>query len=95
MSDSVRVSNPADRKKIADALNEISNAMYRIQGEKDYIKETVDDLSKKFDINKKILNRMARIHYKQAFLETVAENDEFETLYENIMNSVKAAASNE
>lgn len=87
-TESMRVSNPADRKKIADALNEISNAMYRIQGEKDYIKETVDDLSKKFDISKKILNRMARIHYKQAFNETVAENDEFEALYENVMNSV-------
>lgn len=83
------VSNPEDRKKIANALNEISNAMYRIAGERDYIKETVGNLSKTYDISKKILNRMAQIHYKQCFSETVAENDEFEILYENVMNSVK------
>lgn len=83
------ISNPADRKKVADALNEISNAMYRIAGEKDYIRETINDLAKEYEVSKKILNRMARIHYKQSFSETVAEDEEFEILYENVMNSAK------
>jgi hypothetical protein len=36
---SIMLSNPADRKKIREALQEISNSMTRIEGERDYIKE--------------------------------------------------------
>ena len=44
----VMISNPADRKKIKDALQEISDAMTRIAAEKDLIKEIVADVSDNF-----------------------------------------------
>ena len=38
---SFNVSNPADKKKIKDALLEISNCMTRIDAEKELIKDIV------------------------------------------------------
>ena len=54
------ISNPADRKKIKDALQEISDSMTRISAEKDLIKDIIGDLNEQFEIDKKILNKMGR-----------------------------------
>lgn len=79
------ISNPVDRKKIKDALEEISNSMTRIAAEKDLIKEIIADLSDKFEMEKKILNKMARVYHKQNFTTEQQTFDEFETLYTNIV----------
>ena len=64
----VMISNPADRKKIKDALQEISDAMTRIAAEKDLIKEIVADVSDNFQMEKKTVNKMARVYHKQYFI---------------------------
>jgi hypothetical protein len=80
------ISNPEDRKNIKLVLDEISNSMVRIAGEREYIKEAISDMSEKYEIPKKILNKMARIYHKQNFTEMVDENDELEALYENVVS---------
>ena len=40
-----QISSPADRKKIKDALHEISGSMTRIEAERDYIKEAIKELA--------------------------------------------------
>ena len=82
----VMISNPADRKKIKDALQEISDAMTRIAAEKDLIKEIVADVSDNFQMEKKTVNKMARVYHKQNFINEQQAFDEFETLYTNILN---------
>jgi len=83
----VVISNPADRKKIRDALQEINNSMTRIAGEKDFIKEAIAELSKNFEIDKKTLNRMAKVYHKQSFMVEQQQFDDFETLYSNVVEA--------
>ena len=81
------ISNPVDRKKIKDALQEISNSMTRIEAEKDLIKEIVDDLSSSFEFDKKTVRKMARVYHKQNFISEQQAFDEFETLYTNVIEA--------
>lgn len=76
----VMPSSPADRKAILDAMGEISASMTRIEGEKDYIKETVNDLASKFNIPKKLLNRFAKTYHKQTYSDELGQDSDFETM---------------
>lgn len=86
------ISNPVDRKKIKDALMEISNSMTRIESERDLIKDIKADLSEEFgeQLTKKQIARMARVYHKQSFKEEVASHEEFESLYEEITGITSA-----
>ena len=79
------ISNAADRKKILDAITEISNSMTRISAERDFIKDAVADVSDKFQRPKKIVAKMARVYHKQSFNTESEENSEFESLYEEVV----------
>jgi regulator of replication initiation timing len=80
------ISNPADRKKIRDALQEVSNSMTRISAERDLIKEIVSELAEEYELlSKKQINKMARVYHKQNFSEEQAASSEFELLYEEIV----------
>lgn len=72
------------KKKLTGAMNEISNSMLRMDAEKDLIKTVISDLHDEFEINKKVLSRMARVYHKQNFAEEKATNEEFEELYHRI-----------
>lgn len=78
------ISSPVDRKKIREALREISNSMTRIDAEKDLIKAVISDLSDQYQLPKKAFNKMARVYHKQTFNQEQQEFSEFETLYEEI-----------
>lgn len=80
------ISSPVDRKKIRDALQEASNSLTRISAERDLIKEIAADLSEKFELPKKQVNKMIRVYHKQSFSEEVAAQNEFEQLYEDVVN---------
>lgn len=58
-------SNPADRQDILRNFDEISNALVRVAGERDFIKETIAAISEKYDLPKKVLNKLAKIHQMQ------------------------------
>ena len=79
------ISSSVDREKIKKVLAEISGSMTRIEAERDYIKESVKEMSAEFQLSKKTLNKMARVYHKQNFSEEVASHEEFEDLYETIV----------
>lgn len=82
-----QISNPVDRKKIKDALQEISDSMTRIEAERDLIKDIVNDINDNFKLPKKYVNKMARIYHKQNFAKEQQETDELESLYLTIVDS--------
>ena len=81
------ISNPEDRKKIKQALIEISDSMTRIDAEKDLIKDIIQDTSDNFKLPKKYLNKMARIYHKQNFSKEQQETEELESLYINVVET--------
>jgi hypothetical protein len=80
-----QITNPADRQKLLDVLKECSASKTRIEAERDLIKEAVTNISGELKLPKKIINRMVKVYHKQNFDEEVAVQEQFETLYQNIV----------
>lgn len=76
----VMPSSPADRKKIMDAMDEISASKTRVEAERDFQKGAIQELYDSFKIPKRLLNRFAKSHHKSAFAEELAIDSDFETL---------------
>ena len=79
------ISSPVDRQKIKKMLGEISASMTRTEAERDLIRETIKAMSDEFQLPKKTLSRMAKVYHKQNYTQEVAEHEEFEDLYETII----------
>ena len=78
-------SSDADRKVIKDAMTELSNSMVRIESEKSFIKEAIDDLNDKVGIDKKHLRKLATIYHKQTLAQVTGEVEDLEALYESCL----------
>jgi hypothetical protein len=81
------ISNPEDRKKIKNALQEISDSMTRMEAERDLIKDIVKDVSDNYQLPKKYISKMARIYHKQNFQITQQETEELESLYITVVDA--------
>lgn len=77
-------SNPADQKKIRDALQEISHSLTRVAAERDLIKDIIKDTCDKHELDKKLFRKMAKVYHKSTFSEEVAEHTQFEVMYQTI-----------
>jgi hypothetical protein len=58
--------------------------MARIDGERDFIKEAIDNICEEYEMSKKTFRRLAKVYHKQNFSKEVAEHEEFETMYEQL-----------
>ncbi len=74
----------SDKKDIQKVMTDITDSMIRISSEKEFIKETIDALSEKYEIDKKALKRVANILYKQNIAEVNAANNDVQELYEDL-----------
>lgn len=81
------IQNPEDRKKIRDALQEISNSYTRVEAERDLIKEIISNMSEEFDLPKKTVRKMAKVYHKQNFSQEQQEFSDFEAVYAEITGS--------
>lgn len=80
------ISNPVDRKKIKEALQEISNSMVRISAERDLIKEIKSKLADEYEVlSKKQISKMAKVYHNQNFTLEQQEFSDFEALYEEVV----------
>lgn len=78
-------SDPADRKKIMDAMSEISNAYTRIDSEKEYVKDALDTLSKTYNLPKRVLSKLSKVMHKGNFEEEAGNFEDFSDLYETLV----------
>jgi S-adenosylmethionine synthetase len=78
------INSPEAKKRFNNKLSEISASFTRVEAERDLVKTIVSDLAEEFQIDKKIVNLLARTYHKSDFKEKVAEKTEFEIIYETI-----------
>lgn len=78
------ISSPEDKKKLKNAITEISNSMTRMEAERDLIKEIVKEQSDQFQIPKKILAKIAKTYHKQNLTQEVEDHEDFVELYEEV-----------
>lgn len=88
-------SNPADKKKIEDALDQISSAWTRVSDERSYVNDTLGKLNEDFpDIPKKIFRKMAKAHHEKNLKQVIEEAESLEFAYQAIV-SPKAMSQQE
>jgi hypothetical protein len=73
-----------DKKKLEDALKEMSTSMSRQAAERDLQKNVIGDICDELDLNKKVFRKLAKVYHKQNFADEVATHQEFESLYETV-----------
>lgn len=78
------LSNPADREKLFKVIKECSASLTRAEGEKDFVKESVTNISKELQLPKKLVKKLMVVYHKQNFDEEVAQQEQFEALYQKI-----------
>ena len=73
-----------DKAKVLVCLQEISNSLTRIEAERDLIKENLQKMQDECEIPKKLSRKLARTYHKRNYEEEVAEQSDFQTIYENV-----------
>ena len=73
-----------DKAKVLGCLQEISNSLTRIEAERDLIKEILQKMQDECEIPKKLGRKLARVYDKRNYEEEVAEQSDFQTIYENV-----------
>jgi hypothetical protein len=81
------ISSPEDKKRIANAIKELSDSMTRIDAEKDLIRDIIQVTHENHGIDKKHLRKLATIYHKANINEVRTEHDEIETLYEELFKT--------
>jgi hypothetical protein len=74
-----------DREKLFKIIKECSDSMTRIDGEQDYIRESITETAKQMQLPKKLVAKLIKVYHKQNFDEEVAVHEQFETLYETVV----------
>lgn len=74
---------------LKNALIELSNSLTRIEGERSYIKETIEDISEKLEIDKKLLRKLSRLYHNQNYTEMEQEYEDLAELYEKVVPESK------
>lgn len=77
---------PDDKKRIGNAIKEMSDSMTRMDAEKDLIKDIVQVTFENHGVDKKHLRKLAGIYHKSNMAEIRTENDDIDTLYEELFN---------
>ena len=77
-------SDPAARKAIKKCMDELSASMARTEGEREFLKEAINNICEEYEMSKKTFRKLAKVYHKQNFSKEVAENEEFETMYEQL-----------
>ena len=73
-----------DKAKVLGCLQEISNSLTRVEAERDLIKEILEKMQDECDIPKKLGRKLARVYHKRSYEEEVAEQSDFQSIYETV-----------
>jgi hypothetical protein len=74
-----------DREKLFKIIKDCSDSLTRIDGEQDFIRESITETSKQMQLPKKLVAKLVKVYHKQNFDEEVAVHEQFETLYESVV----------
>jgi len=77
MSDLPSTITSEDRKKVQNALKEMSDSMTRVSAEKDLQKDIAQRMLDEIGVPKKDFNKLARIYHASNLMEEAARNEEF------------------
>lgn len=87
--------SPADRQKLKTMISEATYCLQRVDDEKAAIKDIIDVINEDFQLSKKHVRRLINTLYKQNYNDRLAEEEEFEYLYEGLFATSKVSKEEE
>jgi hypothetical protein len=82
---SLNALNESQKAELKSAIRELHDSMTRGAAERDFQKDTINAISDKTGVNKKIVRRMAKVYFKSNYAEEQEENRQFEEFYDGVM----------
>jgi len=83
------------RKKIQDALKEMSNSFTQIEAQKDHQKAIADMILEDCMVPKKDFNKLARIYHASTLAQEAAKSEEFMQFAEAVLAPMNRRIGNE
>jgi len=74
-----------DKKVLKDAVLELSDSLMRASSERETQKAIIDETSDKIGVDKRLLRRLAKAHFKANYDQEVEGNHTFEEFFDAIM----------
>jgi ABC-type microcin C transport system permease subunit YejB len=75
----------AQRKELKEAIVQMNDSMTRVAAERDYQKETINNITDKTGVDKKIIRRMAKVYFRANYAQEQEDNRSFEEFYDGVM----------
>ncbi len=82
-------SGDKDRQALKNCLVEMTNCMARMDAERDAKKDITARIKSEFEISPKVANKLASVMYKQNYGSLQQEQEDFELLYETLVEGKK------
>ena len=86
---SVQGLNEGERKQLRNAILELNDSYTRVGAERELQKETINEISDKLGMDKKLLRRMAKSYFLANYKDVVQENNDFEEFYSAVMEKTE------
>jgi hypothetical protein len=78
-----------EKECIRKTIIELNDSMSRAYAEREFQKEAITNISGKYDIDKKIVRKIAKTYFNLSFSEDCDQQKSFEDAYSNIMRMEK------
>ena len=72
-------------KVLKNGMKELSDVFTMQESQREVVKEIINSVYEELKIPKKIIRKMAKTYHRRNYDEVVAEQEEFELLYEGIV----------
>lgn len=82
---SINALTEPQKTELKNAIREMNDSMTRAAAERDFQKETLNSISDKTGVNKKIIRRMAKAYFRSNYAEEQEDNRQFEEFYDGVM----------
>lgn len=82
---SINSLSDSQKKELKEAIQQLNDSMTRVAAERDYQKESINGISDKTGVDKKIIRRMAKVYFKANYSQEQEENRNFEEFYDGVM----------
>ena len=83
---SVVPSSNDDRQKLKGMLTEMTHCLLEIDKQREQKKDITKGIKEKFELAPKVINKLASTMYKRNYADLQQENEDFEDLYEILVN---------
>lgn len=83
----MNTNDPTIKKSIKDFCDEMSASMSRAGGERTFQKEAIKLLADKYELDKKILKKMASAYFSSNFATQKQDQEDFETAYVSVFGT--------